>query len=721
MLFWFVTFHTEYVTEISQLKHKRMKANLPPGKACRLRSINFQIAGKLLLFLLVALLYTPRASGQVPQGFTYQAVAISSSGEPIRNTLLPVRISIESDSLGGTLFWRELHSSVTTNASGLFSLVLGRGVRQAGDATTFADIDWSVTPKFIRTEIDYGGWKTMGASRLWSVPFAMTAGDISGSLPKLAVFGTTSLLDEALFEVKNRNGQTVFAVYNEGVRVNVGNGENKAVKGGFAIGSFDASKADPEDLFVVSRDSVRVYLVNTIGKAVKGGFAIGSFDASKAPAQEYLRITNDSIRMYVNDNPAKAVKGGFAIGSFDASKAANNSFTSLTPDNYFIGHKAGSKNTSGVRNSVLGYESAVNNTEGSGNVFLGYQSGYSNVLGINNIFIGSRAGYNNIGAIQTNPFYLAYGSENVFIGNEAGFSNISGWTNLFLGNGAGYGNLTGTDNTYLGNFCGQENTDGVGNVLVGAFAGRYSTNGRFNFFAGFYSGNQNQGTENTFVGSYSGENNIAGFNNSMFGAYAGKLSTGSDNVFLGSFAGFNESGSGKLYIENSTTGTPLIGGDFVANRVGINRMPTTYTLEVGGTIWANGSTISAGSNTWSDVRYKKDILNLDNVLEKILMIDGVSYNWRTDEFPDLNFPAGSQLGVIAQDVEKVFPDLVFTDSDGFKSVSYEKFVPVLIEAIQEQQQMIETQQKENRSLQAELQSLRAEVEAMKAIILNPSR
>ncbi|MDZ7633194.1 MAG: hypothetical protein U5L72_01610 [Bacteroidales bacterium] len=309
--------------------------------------------------------------------------------------------------------------------------MLGKGVKQSGDAATFADIDWSVTPKFIRTEIDHGGWKTMGASRLWSVPYAMTAGDLTGSLKKLEVVGETSVLDEALFEVKNKNGQTVFAVYNEGVRVNVGNGENKAVKGGFAIGSFDETKLEPKDLMVVTRDSVRVYIYDdplnkaveggfairrlrrdqgsnirhymlvspdsirmyldqsagkavkggfaiggfdetkapmneflrvspdsvrvyidkSSGKAVKGGFAIGGFDETKAPGQEFLRITNDSIRMYVSDDPSKAVKGGFAIGSFDETKkgpAVN--FTSLTPDNYFIGHSSGSK-TTGLYNS----------------------------------------------------------------------------------------------------------------------------------------------------------------------------------------------------------------------------------------------------------------------------------------------------------------------------------------------------------------------------------
>jgi trimeric autotransporter adhesin len=138
----------------------------------------------------------------------------------------------------------------------------------------------------------------------------MTAGDLAGSLKKLEVSGTTTSMDEALFEVKNKNGQTVFAVYNEGVRINVGDGENKAVKGGFAIGSFNETKQDPVDLFVVNRDSVRVYIYDDpLNKAVKGGFAIGGFHESKGFTNDFILISPDSIRMYIDKN-TKAVKGG---------------------------------------------------------------------------------------------------------------------------------------------------------------------------------------------------------------------------------------------------------------------------------------------------------------------------------------------------------------------------------------------------------------------------
>jgi hypothetical protein len=116
----------------------------------------------------------------------------------------------------------------------------------------------------------------------------MSIGSENAGNALLAITGQDDSSDDPLFEVKRKDGQTVFAVYSEGVRVYVGGGTTKAVKGGFAIGSFDESKG-LQDLMVVRPDCVRVYLDNNPAKAGKGGFAIGSFDESKALVQDYLR------------------------------------------------------------------------------------------------------------------------------------------------------------------------------------------------------------------------------------------------------------------------------------------------------------------------------------------------------------------------------------------------------------------------------------------------
>lgn len=109
---------------------------------------------------------------------------------------------------------------------------------------------------------------------------------------------------------------------------------------------------------------------------------------------------------------------------------------------------------------------------------------------------------------------------------------------------------------------------------------------------------------------------------------------------------------------------------------GVVAMVVQGQLNVNGTIYN------------SDVRYKKNILIIDNSLDKLMKLRGVVYEMRVDQFPTLSFESGQQMGLIAQEVEKVVPEVVSTNNEGFKSVDYAKLVPLLIESIKEQQKLI---------------------------------
>jgi hypothetical protein len=85
----------------------------------------------------------------------------------------------------------------------------------------------------------------------------------------------------------------------------------------------------------------------------------------------------------------------------------------------------------------------------------------------------------------------------------------------------------------------------------------------------------------------------------------------------------------------------------------------------------------------SDLRYKKEIRPINDALKNITSLNGVSYLWRKDDFPEKDFSDNRQLGVIAQELEEIFPELVHTDEDGYKTVDYSRLTPVLIEAIKE--------------------------------------
>src|SRR4030042_6771589 len=248
----------------------------------------------LLLFLLSS--FCMILTAQLPQGFKYQAVLNNSSGLPVPNATIDVKAGILSDTLTPVILWEELHSAVKTNSNGVFSLVVGKGTKQTGTASSFSSIDWAASALYLKIQVNYqGSWKYMGTSKLWSVPYALSSGggsDISAvqteinaietgtglnadgtytanssanyissatSLKdadnkldaqvkkntdklaemsgKVVIKGTEASYDSALFRVVNKSGQTVFAVYNEGVRIYVDDGA-KGPKGGFAVGGF---------------------------------------------------------------------------------------------------------------------------------------------------------------------------------------------------------------------------------------------------------------------------------------------------------------------------------------------------------------------------------------------------------------------------------------------------------------------------------------------------
>ncbi|MBC7529474.1 MAG: tail fiber domain-containing protein, partial [Chthonomonadaceae bacterium] len=119
----------------------------------------------------------------------------------------------------------------------------------------------------------------------------------------------------------------------------------------------------------------------------------------------------------------------------------------------------------------------------------------------------------------------------------------------------------------------------------------------------------------------------------------------------------------------------------------------------------NGTIRVAGTLYASDRRYKKNIEPLENSLDALLNLRGVTYEWNREQWKDRNFSAGKQIGLIAQEVEAIFPELVKSDADGYKSVNYVSLVPVTIEAIKAQQKEIEALKTKNSELEARLAAI----------------
>ncbi len=133
-------------------------------------------------------------------------------------------------------------------------------------------------------------------------------------------------------------------------------------------------------------------------------------------------------------------------------------------------------------------------------------------------------------------------------------------------------------------------------------------------------------------------------------------------------------------------------------------------LGVVGTIYATAASVSAGVVACSDIRYKKNISTLTNSLYKILDLRGVNYFWKANEFPDKHFSNDQQIGFIAQELEKIYPELVVTDKDGFKSVDYSRLTPALVEAIKQQQELIKQLRFDVNGLKTENQNLKNDFE-----------
>jgi trimeric autotransporter adhesin len=579
------------------------------------------LVGVFLLFVSLTLM------SQVPSMFNYQAVFRDASGNIIADQSLQLKINILDGSNSNASVYSETHA-VTTNKFGLVNVQIGNGTSPTG---SIEDILWSQGNFSLKVEYSQDAGSTfdeLGVAQLVAVPFALHAENASNAywqkesnkvfinegnigigtnLPtgKLQVNGdATTAEEDLLFSVVNNAGDTVFAVFQGGVRIYVDDNVTKAVGN-------------------------------------KGGFAVGGFSSGKGLTNEFLRVTPDSVRIYIDDDAAKATgnKGGFAVGGFNSGKADPVSLMHITEDNYFIGHSAGGNNEEGIYNTFFGYESGYSNTNGSGNVFIGFESGFSNDIGEENVFIGNEAGYTNTEGYSNvyignasgyssdtavyNVFlgnYTGYnntygssnvfigdaagednttGSDNIFIGDWTGKSNTAGESNVFLGSEAGWSTLTGSYNVFLGTSSGYSNTIGEGNVFLGDESGSNNINGNWNVFLGEESGWSNtEGDDNVFLGNMSGYENLSGNSNVYLGAGAGAENvTGSDNVFIGTEAGYYETGSEKLYISNwdSDSTETLIFGNFydeivqVNNSLGVGRYPENNALEVEGDILATGS------------------------------------------------------------------------------------------------------------------------------------
>jgi hypothetical protein len=299
---------------------------------------------------------------------------------------------------------------------------------------------------------------------------------------------------------------------------------------------------------------------------------------------------------------------------------------------------------------------------------------------------------------------------------------IFGVHNLFVGEGAGVGlSITGSDNTFTGYNAGFSRTRGDFNAFFGSRAGQLYDESPSNCPP-----NTIECGHNTSVGALASRNHVTGGENTFLGFQAGpSFTSGKRNTFLGTQAGLNvQSGDNNIMIGNNVG---LNAGGPVSNQIRIGGQGTqtdTYVAGIFGSasnianspvcIDSNGKLFSVitGCTTGSSFRFKEQIADMGESSSKLFQLRPVTFFYKPQYDDGSNL---LQYGLIAEEVAKVYPEMVAYDKDGQpSSVKYQALAPMLLNEVQKQNlqiqkqaEAIQLQQEQNRKLETRLAALEA--------------
>jgi trimeric autotransporter adhesin len=387
-------------------------------------------------------------------------------------------------------------------------------------------------------------------------------------------------------------------------------------------------------------------------------------------------------------------------------------------DNTAVGTQALSKNTTGNGNTANGYLALLNDTTGSENTATGVTALASNTTGIENTATGvSALSGNTTGSANTATGFEALfrnttGFQLVANGFDALFNNTTGANNTATGFSALFSNTTGNNNTADGLQALVGNTSGAQNTATGVNALAFNKIGNNNTANGFFALQLNTGSGNTACGESALANNKGGSNNIALGTNAGvNLTTGSNDIDIGNKGVAGESNTIRI----GTVGTQK--ATFIA---GIHGVPVANTLQV--VVDVNGHLGTVGSSE----RFKEAIKPMDKASEGILSLQPVTFQYKHDIDPD-KVP---QFGLIAEEVEKVNPDLVVRDEEGKAyTVRYEAVNAMLLNEflkahrkVEGLEEIVTQQQKQIEALTATVQKVSEQVALSKTapqLVANP--
>jgi hypothetical protein len=393
--------------------------------------------------------------------------------------------------------------------------------------------------------------------------------------------------------------------------------------------------------------------------------------------------TNSSI--YLGSPPSNN-SGSYNTALGDGANESNTSGNNNTA----IGYEALAASTTGSGSTAVGYQALKNNTNG-GNTAVGYQSqftsggGYNVSLGQNSLFFNTSA--HNV-AIGYSSLWQNTGNSNTMVGHQSGHGITSGGYNVGVGRGTLWDLSTGSYNTTLGYNADVSLSSASNQIVLG-----YNATGQADNSVTL----GNSDVTAVYMAQDAGATVYAGgmdlkTNSSSDGSIV-SLANSDDSHRLRLFSGHSadpnpfmswETGDPLRFATSGSSGSWQEHMRIQNGNVGIGTTNPSQKLHVEGNVYAH--------NFWtpSDLRFKEDFIQIENALENVLKLSATYYNYKnSSEFKDRGFPTSKQIGFIAQDLMKIYPEIVNKGMDGYLKVDYSKLTPILVEAIKDQQKKID--------------------------------
>ena len=425
--------------------------------------------------------------------------------------------------------------------------------------------------------------------------------------------------------------------------------------------------------------------------------AIGSYSLKFNVGDKNTAVGYDSLKGIESENNNTCTGNNNTAVGYQA-------LSSNTTGNYNTasGTNALKSNTTGSYNTADGTESLNSNTTGFYNTAVGYQALSSNTTGMNNVAIG-------YATLKKNTT----GNHNIAVGFQTLVDNTEGFTNTAIGFSSLRRNTTGMYNTAIGNDVLSSNTTGKYNIAVGAYSLSLSKTAGYNIAIGKYAlrslpestGEHNiavgreslyansTGEHNVSIGNYSLHSNSTGKNNTAIGDYAlNSNTTGDNNTAIGYNAAGNLNQSNKLYISANLdwvgTSALIYGDDTSGNRKLLFNVTSKQAYL--GSIAAANKIITQGELTasldegmqstrlaLSDRRLKNITGDNKSGLKEILQLKVKNFTMKNDKNKE------PLVGVIAQELQKVFPNSVVKGDDGYLRIKKDEIFYACVNAIKE--------------------------------------